>query len=145
MSFPGYAVHYSTVERDLLVDQRVRRVRGKGVRSILRALFNVSLAEYCLRRGYRHPGFIALDSPIVSYRQPGEPEATGEDGTIGTNVVDAFYAYLQNDFRGQSLILENKSPVSPLPSGSREYFFAGHTEVGGRPGFYPQFTETRLS
>ncbi|MER1997371.1 MAG: ATP-binding protein, partial [Arthrobacter sp.] len=45
-------VHYSTSERDLVVDQRVRRVRGKGVRSILRALFNVALAEYCLRRGY---------------------------------------------------------------------------------------------
>lgn len=130
-------VHYSTSERDLVVDQRVRRVRGKGVRSILRALFNVALAEYCLRRDYRHPGFVILDSPIVTYRQPGDPELSGEDETISTNVVDAFYAYLQNQFTGQSLILENKSPVSPLPGGSREYFFGGTAATNERIGFYP--------
>lgn len=130
-------VHYSTSERDLVVDQRVRRVRGKGVRSILRALFNVSLAEYCLRRDYRHPGFVILDSPVVTYRQPGDPELSGEDETISTNVVDAFYVYLQNQFSGQSLILENKSPVSPLPEGSREYFFGGTAATTQRNGFYP--------
>lgn len=130
-------VHYSTSERDLIVDQRVRRVRGKGVRSILRALFNVSLAEYCIRRGYRHPGFVILDSPVVSYRQPGEPELSGEEETVGTNVVDAFYRYLQDQFGGQSLILENKSPVSPLPKGSREYFFGGTEATTQRSGFYP--------
>lgn len=130
-------VHYSTSDRDLVVDQRVRRLRGKGVRSILRALFNVALAEYCLRRDYRHPGFVILDSPIVTYRQPGDPELSGEDETISTNVVDAFYAYLQNQFTGQSLILENKSPVSPLPDGSREYFFGGTATTSERTGFYP--------
>lgn len=130
-------VHYSTSERDLVVDQRLRRVRGKGVRSILRALFNVSLAEYCLRRDYRHPGFVILDSPVVTYRQPGDPELSGEEETISTNVVDAFYVYLQNQFGGQSLILENKSPVSPLPDGSREYFFGGTAATTQRAGFYP--------
>ncbi|MBT1597275.1 hypothetical protein KK108_09845 [Curtobacterium flaccumfaciens pv. flaccumfaciens] len=130
-------VHFSTSERDLVVDQRVRRVRGKGVRSILRALFNVALAEYCFRRDYRHPGFVVLDSPIVTYREPGDPELRGEDETIGTNVVDAFYAYLQDHFSGQALILENKSPVSPLPDGSREYFFGGATGTSTRTGFYP--------
>lgn len=130
-------VHYSTSERDLVVDQRLRRVRGKGVRSILRALFNVSLAEYCLRRDYRHPGFVILDSPIVTYRQPGDPELRGEEETISTNVVDAFYVYLQNQFGGQSLILENKSPISPLPEGSREYFFGGTATTTQRTGFYP--------
>ena len=130
-------VHYSTSERDLVVDQRLRRVRGKGVRSILRALFNVSLAEYCLRRDYRHPGFVILDSPVVTYRQPGDPELSGEEETISTNVVDAFYGYLQNQFGGQSLILENKSPVSPLPEGSREYFFGGTAATTQRTGFYP--------
>ncbi len=141
-SFPsGSSVHYSVSERDVVVDQRPRRTRGKGVRSILHALFNVALAEYCLRRGYKHPGFVILDSPIVSYRQAGDPQLTGEDETISTNVVDAFYAYLQDGFHGQSLILENKSPVSPLPNGSREYFFSGTNSDAGRPGFYPVPTD----
>ncbi|MBD5787389.1 hypothetical protein IF650_14535 [Cellulosimicrobium terreum] len=137
-SFSGdSAVHYSTSERDLVVDQRVRRVRGKGVRSILHALFNVALADYCLQRDYAHPGFIILDSPIVTYRQPGEPELGGEEETIGTNVVDEFYSYLQNHFSGQSLILENKSPLFPLPGDTREYFFGGTTGTAERAGFYP--------
>ncbi|MFB7251235.1 hypothetical protein [Microbacterium sp. NPDC056234] len=134
---PDSVVHYSTSERDLVVDQRVRRTRGKGVRSILHALFNVALADYCIRRDYRHPGFVILDSPVVTYRQPGDPELAGEDETIATNVVDAFYAHLQNQFRGQALILENKSPVSPLPDGSREYFFGGPAANAARSGFYP--------
>lgn len=137
-SFPSdSSVHYSTSERDLVVDQRVRRSRGKGVRSILHALFNVALADYCIRRGYRHPGFVILDSPIVTYRQPEEPELRGEEETVNISVVDAFYVYLQNHFHGQSLILENKSPVSPLPIGSREYFFGGTAETAARAGFYP--------
>ena len=78
-----------------------------------------------------------LDAPVVTYRQPGDPELSGEDETISTNVVDAFYVYLQNQFGGQSLILENKSPVSPLPEGSREYFFGGMTATTQRTGFYP--------
>ncbi|WP_263118397.1 hypothetical protein [Cellulomonas sp. RIT-PI-Y] len=130
-------VNYSTRDRDLVVDQRLRRTRGKGVRSILHALFNVVLAQYCLERNYRHPGFLILDSPIVTYRQPGEPEPGGEDETIGSNVVDAFYSYLQDGFSGQSIILENKSPLSPLPPGSQEYFFGGQTGESKRSGFYP--------
>lgn len=130
-------VAYSTLNRDLVVEQRARSSRGKGVRSILHALFNVALAEYCLQHDLRHPGFVILDSPIVTYRQPSEPELTGEDETITTNVVDDFYAYLQEGFSGQSLILENKSPLSPLPEGTKEYFFEGKTAKDGRPGFYP--------
>ncbi|MER8024360.1 ATP-binding protein [Glutamicibacter protophormiae] len=137
-SFPiGHSAYYSVAARDMVVDQRPRNTRGKGVRSILHALFNVSLAEYCLRRDFKHPGFVILDSPIVSYRQAGDPQLTGEDETISTNVVDAFYAYLQNNFSGQSLILENKSPYSPLPEGSREYFFSGSNSNINRAGFYP--------
>jgi len=138
-SFPkDSSVRYSVGERDLVVDQRLRRVRGKGVRSVLHALFNVALADYCLRRGYRHPGFVILDSPIVTYRQPEDPVLAGEDETVNTSVVDAFYTYLQNSFTGQSLILENKSPVSPLPVGSREYFFSGDDSSAIRGGFYPR-------
>jgi hypothetical protein len=130
-------VSYSISERDLIVDQRKRSSRGKGVRSILHALFNVALAEYCLQRDFRHPGFVILDSPIVTYRQSDEPNASGEDETITTNVVDAFYAYLQQQFSGQSLVLENKSPLSPLPDGTKEYFFGGEYSDHGRRGFYP--------
>lgn len=130
-------VRYSTEDRDLEVGRRSRTGRGKGVRSILHALFNVSLAEYCAVRNIPHPGFVVLDSPVVSYRHPGESAPTGEDETVLLSVVDAFYAYLQGHFTGQAIVLENKSPVSPLPPGATEYFFRGAGQSGGREGFYP--------
>jgi len=130
-------VSYSSTDRDLVVDGRPRRTRGKGVRSVLRALFNVSLAQYCLETDKPHPGFAVLDSPIVTYRQQGEPELSGEEETIVANVVDAFYSYLQNHFDGQAIILENKSPLSPLPQGSEAHFFGGPIDGAGRSGFYP--------
>lgn len=130
-------VSYSSIDRDLVVDGRPRRTRGKGVRSVLRALFNVSLAQYCLETDKPHPGFTVLDSPIVTYRQPGEPELSGEDETVVANVVDAFYSHLQNRFAGQAIILENKSPLSPLPHGSEAHFFGGPIDGAFRSGFYP--------
>lgn len=78
-----------------------------------------------------------LDSPVGTYPQPGDPELSGEEETISTNVVDAFYVYLQNQFGGQSVILGNKSPVSPLPEGSRECFLGGTAATTQRTGFYP--------
>lgn len=131
------SLFFSMEDRDLLVDRRPRKNRGKGVRSILHALFNVALAEYCMQHNLKHPGLVVLDSPVVTYRQPDQPNGEGEDETITTNVVDAFYGYLQNSFNGQSIILENRSPVSPLPSGSREYYFGGPSHGDIRKGFYP--------
>lgn len=131
-------VRYSTEDRDIEVGRRSRTGRGKGVRSILHALFNVALAEYCAIRNVPHPGFVLLDSPVVSYRHPGETAPTGEDETVLLSVVDAFYAYLQGSFTGQAIVFENKSPVSPLPSGAVEYFFRGKGQAGGREGFYPE-------
>lgn len=137
-TFPNNgSVFFSMEDRDIFVDRRPRKSRGKGVRSILHALFNVTLAEYCMKHSLNHPGIVVLDSPVVTYRQPDEPNGEGEDETITTNVVDAFYKYLQNSFSGQSIILENRSPVSPLPSGSREYFFRGPSRGNDRKGFYP--------
>lgn len=130
-------VQYSTEKRDLVVGHRARGDRGKGVRSVLHALFNIALAEYCLKEELRHPGFVLLDSPIVTYRQPDEPARTGEDETVTTTVVDAFYDYLQNSFSGQSIIVENTSPVSPLPDGATNIYFTGNTGLPGRAGFYP--------
>lgn len=137
-TFPNEgSVFFSMEDRDFFVDHRPRKSRGKGVRSILHALFNVALAEYCVQHNLKHPGVVVLDSPVVTYRQPDQPNGEGEDETITTNVVDAFYRYLQNSFNGQSIIFENRSPVSPLPAGSREYFFGGPSHGSDRKGFYP--------
>ena len=38
------------------------------VRAILHAAFTLSLAQYCFDRDFPHPGFVVLDSPLVTYR-----------------------------------------------------------------------------
>ncbi len=39
------------------------------MRSIIHAAFTVSLARRNKARGFIHPGFVMLDSPVVTYRQ----------------------------------------------------------------------------
>jgi hypothetical protein len=51
---------------DLVVGGQPRSARGKGVRSILHAAFNLGLATHCLERELPHPGFVVLDSPLIS-------------------------------------------------------------------------------
>ncbi|MGJ3558013.1 hypothetical protein ACR6C2_00170 [Streptomyces sp. INA 01156] len=54
---------YDQYSAELFVGDHARAGHGKGMRAVLHASFAVSLAEYCLSKEYRHPGFVVLDSP----------------------------------------------------------------------------------
>src|SRR3546814_16286533 len=65
---------------DLIIDGKRRRNNGKGVRAIPHAAFKVALLTFCRSRGLPHPGFLVLDTPLITYRHPihsraGAPEA----------------------------------------------------------------------
>lgn len=112
-----------------IVDDRRRRDRGKGVRAMQHAAFTVALAEYCFERDLPHPGFVVLDSPLVTYR---EPEA--DDLQAAPAVPDAFYRYLANDFPGQAVVLENTPP--PELGGDAVVLHLTGIEGSGRYGFF---------
>jgi hypothetical protein len=76
-----------------------------------------------------HPGFVVLDSPVVTYREP-----VGGDVTITRHVVDSFYEDLLT-FPGQAVIVENGDPPRELSEALR-YPFTGHD--GGRYGYFPR-------
>lgn len=124
---------------DVHVQGKPRSARGKGMRAILHAAFTVGLAEYCSATDRPHPGFVILDSPLVTYREPGTGRAVPKsDEPVSSNVAAAFFRALSATFSGQAIVVENTTP----PEGSnsddsvRCKFFTGRAG-DGRLGFFP--------
>lgn len=126
-------VRYDRSEQDLIAGDQLRAAHGKGVRAILHAAFTTALCQYCLDRDIDHPGFVVLDSPLVTYRAPDEE---GSAASIEAGVADAFYRDLGDRFTGQVIVLENTDPEAPLQTGSVDIQFT-KLESLGRYGFFP--------
>ncbi|KAF5994532.1 hypothetical protein [Streptomyces sp. WAC00263] len=128
----GYDQHSAEIR----AGSRPRAGRGKGVRSVLHSAFTTSLASFCIERGLPHLGFVVLDSPVVTYRQPvkntpQDPDLP--DVRITSTVVDRFYEDMLA-FPGQAVIIENGDPPLGVLSEATTYNF---TAADGRPGFLP--------
>lgn len=124
------------------VQHRSREDRGKGMRSVLHAAFTVSLSEFCVERELPHPGFVALDTPVLTYRDadlsgtgPTQDDLTGDELLSGS-VATAFYSHLGSGHPGQTLVLENQTPPEVEAPGCKVVYFSGNPTVG-RAGFYP--------
>jgi len=126
------SVRYDRNELDIIAGDQQRSAHGKGVRAILHAAFVLGLAQYCFNEELPHPGFVVLDSPLVTYRPPDQP--TDEEPPEG--VVRAFYRDIQENFDGQVIIMENTSPLEPLGPDALDVPFTKRIDVG-RYGFFP--------
>ncbi|SDU25131.1 hypothetical protein [Jiangella alkaliphila] len=142
---------------DVVLQDRRRADRGKGMRSVLHAGFSIALSEYCLERDLPHPGFVALDTPVLTYRDADAGQSTtshgdirpdsegegrahnAEDELMSTTVAQAFYDYLATTHPGQTLVLENQTPPSVDTEGCKILYFTG-SAAHGRAGFYPAST-----
>lgn len=127
---------YDQFNAEIWAGGRPRADRGKGVRSVLHSAFTTSLARFCNERDLPHLGFVVLDSPVVTYRQPvkdtpGDPDVP--DVRITATVVDRFYEDMLA-FSGQAVIIENGDPPLGVLSEAATYNF---TAADGRPGFFP--------
>ncbi|MFD8928891.1 hypothetical protein [Streptomyces mirabilis] len=123
---------YDQYTADVRAGSRPRAGRGKGVRSVLHSAFTTALARYCIDEDRPHPGFIVLDSPVVTYREP-----VGDDVDITGYVVEHFYRHMAT-FPGQAIIIENGDPPTDVLSSVTSYRFTGSED--GRPGFFPDTT-----
>lgn len=128
------SVRYDRNELDIISGGQQRSAHGKGVRAILHAAFTLALAQYCFDRQLPHPGFVVLDSPLVTYRPP--DQSTETDGEPPEDVVRAFYRDIQANFDGQIIIMENTDPLDPLGAEAFDICFTKHTDEG-RYGFFP--------
>ncbi|WP_049568214.1 hypothetical protein [Streptomyces sp. SBT349] len=128
---------YDQYNAEIRAGGRPRASRGKGVRSVLHSAFTTSLARFCIERDLHHLGFVVLDSPVVTYRQPvaDRPEDPDlPDVLITPAVVDCFYEDMLA-FPGQAVIIENGDPPLGVLSEAITYSFTAAAD--GRPGFFP--------
>ena len=128
------SVRYDRNELDIVAGDQLRSAHGKGVRAVLHAAFTLSLAQYCFDRELAHPGFIVLDSPLVTYRPPDNSRDADEEPP--EDVVRAFYRDIQENFDGQISGMENTDPLEPLASNAIDVPFTKRTS-DGRYGFFP--------
>ncbi|MGQ0631604.1 MAG: hypothetical protein ACT4P1_11210 [Sporichthyaceae bacterium] len=130
------AVRYDRAEQDIHAGDQYRAAHGKGVRAILHAAFTLGLAQYCLDREIAHPGFVVLDSPLVTYRPPDAAADEVLDPSLPVGVVAAFYRDVQARFDGQVIVMENLDPTEPLQVESKDIVFTRRNDRG-RYGFFP--------
>ena len=133
-AFPGSdRVHFDLQVKDLVISGKARTSYGKGLRAIIQAAFSISLLEYCASRDKPHPGFVILDSPLLSYKEP----ESAEDDLSATNLNGNFYRYLlQLKSDRQVIVVENTDPPSDVELGDRVEHFSG-MESEGRFGLFP--------
>ncbi|WP_330358811.1 hypothetical protein [Streptomyces chartreusis] len=127
-------VTYDPTSAEISVDGRPRKSRGRGMRSIIHAAFAVSLARRNTARGLIHPGFVVLDTPVLTYRRPEDPvEAQPE--LMTHDVVENFYRDLLDNPSGQVIVIENPTPPKSISSRAAVYPFS--VDGSDRQGFFP--------
>jgi uncharacterized protein YijF (DUF1287 family) len=140
--FPGDChVNFDDEIYDLKIDGKLRRDNGKGVRATTHAAFKVALLLFCREKDLPHPGFLILDTPLLTYRDPitsryGELEPDEEE-ILHTSLKDHFFRHLSANARaGQFVILENIDPPVDIARLANVEVFYGR-RGGGRAGLFP--------
>jgi hypothetical protein len=140
--YPGDpVVTFDPVAHDIQINGKARSANGKGVRAVLHAAFKVGVLLYCRENGLPHPGFVVLDTPLLTYREPlRQPRhgalAPDEEALKATSLSEHFYASLagMRDL-AQFVVLENADPPISLQHVRITTFTGG--AGAGRFGFFP--------
>uniref|UniRef100_Q07SU8 Rad50/SbcC-type AAA domain-containing protein n=1 Tax=Rhodopseudomonas palustris (strain BisA53) TaxID=316055 RepID=Q07SU8_RHOP5 len=131
--FPNlHSVHFDQRQRDLVIDGKNRTSFGKGLRAITQSAFSIGLLEYCRQQATPHPGFVILDSPLLSYKEP-----DGEDDDLRhTDLKQRFYHFLQALPQNQQVIIvENTDPPADVQALPQAVKFTGNPG-DGRAGLF---------
>lgn len=138
--FPGRRhVSFDTTAYDLKIDGKLRTDNGKGVRALTHAAFKLAVLQFCHERQLPHPGFIVLDSPLLTYRDavetPGQLSAD-ERALRASPVRERFFEHLvsMSDV-GQIIVFDNIDPPSTASNFATPELFSGSD--AGRFGFFP--------
>ena len=127
-------VFFDESKRDFQIGGKERGSTGKGLRAITHAAVNIGLMEFCSERGFPHPGFVVLDSPLLAYWKP-EGE---EDDLRGTDLKEMFYRYLLGLHKeNQVIIIENEHPPDFVSEEAAVTVFTKNPHHG-RYGFFPE-------
>ena len=129
-------VFFDVKANDLQLDGKLRGSLGKGMRALTHAAFIIGLMTYCLKNGRPHPGFVVIDSPLLSYRGDEVEDDPAQD-LKNTTVDAAFYRWLAKPLpAGQVIVIENRDAPSDVSGKIWIYQFMG--AAGPRYGFFPK-------
>ncbi|MFK3844757.1 hypothetical protein [Stenotrophomonas sp. NPDC078853] len=132
-----HAVHFDESHADLYINNRQRVSYGKGKRGIFLTALVVALMERALELGHPHIGLIAIDSPVVTYKDP-KHGSQDPDEALDPSVKDQLYAWLADrKGPGQIIVLENEEPSSDVQARLGHTEFVGSGKADGRRGFFP--------
>lgn len=142
--FPGnVAVSFDEKTYDLKIDGKLRINNGKGVRAVTHAAFKVALLVFCRERDLPHPGFVVLDTPLLTYRDPMKNLKAGQLEEDEKRIADSslkakFFQYLSSiSSLGQFIILENIDPPEGISDIAHVETFFGASS-NDRIGFFPK-------
>jgi hypothetical protein len=112
-------VQFDSQTNDITIGGKRRAANGKGVRAVLHAAFNVAIFVYCIKNKLPHPGFLVLDTPLLTYREP----LTSRHGELSedevelkaTNLSEHFYRHLASlKDEVQIIVIENTDPPAAI-------------------------------
>lgn len=130
-------IYFEENDADIRINQRLRISYGKGKRGIFLTAFVIALMEHALEKGHPHLGVIAIDSPVVTYKDPKHGSNDAEEA-LDPTVKDKFYTWLADyGGRGQIIVLENEEPEISIRTRLKFTEFVGVGRAAGRKGFIP--------
>ncbi|MGL9620220.1 hypothetical protein QRQ56_19565 [Bradyrhizobium sp. U531] len=126
---------------DVTIGGNARADSGKGVKAILHAAVNVALLLYCRERNLPHPGFVVLDTPLLTYREPLESKygelSADELKLQRTGLATRFYDHLASlKDVAQFVVIENKDPPADVAKPMPIQTFTANPN-SGRYGLFP--------
>lgn len=138
------AVRWDPDVDDIEINGWPRSGNGKGVKAIFHSALKIAVLIHCRKTNppLPHPGFLILDSPLVTYREPILNEKHGElaDDELAvraTTLDQRFYGHLDKlKDLAQFIVLENNDPPSGVLANAKIERFSGATGAGRR-GLFP--------
>ena len=88
---------------DLLINNKPKKNQGKGYRAFLNALYAHALTKFLAQDAKYSPGFLILDSPLLSLKEKNESSST----SMKTELMKAL---MDNSIERQTIIVENEIP-----------------------------------
>jgi hypothetical protein len=140
-------IWFDTKREDFVLGSRRRNEQGKGSRALTHAAFSIALMQACDAQQLPHPGLVALDSPLVTFRDRDKEGRSQSDLSTETElqVKDAFYRDLTaRAGRRQIIIFENEEPKEESRAGIVFHHFTGDPALP-RCGFIPNSSPAESS
>lgn len=129
--FPGEInLSFDNDTLDLYINEKSRSDWGKGYRAFIMSAMVVGLMRYCCENDRPHPGFVIIDSPLVSLKERKKVSDEWINDYMEKSMIEDIHS---QDSSRQVIIFENKDLKYDLDYNYVEFSHEGD----GRRGFIP--------